>query len=116
MQTELQRTPFSFKQALEDDTAFNENTFRFSLIMIIFDIFLYTIIGAIVTRLKSDESKFHEMQRRDLDSQTGAVIRNVTKIYGDNQNPAVSGASFVLKRDYITCLLGRNGAGKSTIM
>lgn len=62
-----------------------------------------------------DEYKFHEVPRKNLDPQNGALLANLTKIY-DTGKKAVNGVSMVFRKDEITCLLGRNGAGKSTIM
>lgn len=52
----------------------------------------------------------------DLDSNTGAVLQNVSKSFDKNKPPAVNNFSMILRKDFITSLLGRNGAGKSTIM
>lgn len=48
----------------------------------------------------------------------GAKISKVTKIYEgcDPNKPAVDNVSIDFKKDEILCLLGRNGAGKSTII
>jgi len=51
----------------------------------------------------------------DMDSQVGAVMRGVTKAY-EKGKTAIKDVSLLFRRDQITCLLGRNGAGKSTIM
>lgn len=56
------------------------------------------------------------MRRMDLDSQTGSVLQNVTKSFDPKKPAAVSNFSMILRKDMITSLLGRNGAGKSTIM
>lgn len=62
----------------------------------------------------ADEYRFIEVQRDDLDASVGATLTNVSKLYGEQV--AVSDVNLSLSRDKITCLLGRNGAGKSTIM
>jgi ABC-type multidrug transport system ATPase subunit len=56
--------------------------------------------------------------RKKLDKQCAAVIKNVTKIYdgADTSKPYVKNVSMSFRRDEIFCILGRNGAGKSTIM
>lgn len=48
----------------------------------------------------------------------GAQMTKVTKIYEgcDPNKPAVDNVSLAFKKDEILCLLGRNGAGKSTII
>lgn len=62
----------------------------------------------------ADEYRFIEVQRDDLDASVGATLTNVSKLY--DEQVAVSDVNLSLARDKITCLLGRNGAGKSTIM
>jgi len=55
------------------------------------------------------------VQRDDLDASVGATMTNVSKVYDENK-VAVSNISLSFPKDQVTCLLGRNGAGKSTIM
>ena len=50
-----------------------------------------------------------------MDQSIGGMLKNVDKIY-ENNKKAIDNVSITFKRDEITCLLGRNGAGKSTIM
>lgn len=56
--------------------------------------------------------------RKKLEKTSAAVIKNVTKIYdgADTSKPYVKNVSLSFRRDEIFCILGRNGAGKSTIM
>lgn len=56
--------------------------------------------------------------RKKLEKNFAAVIKNVTKIYdgADKTKPYVKNVSMSFRRDEIFCILGRNGAGKSTIM
>lgn len=63
----------------------------------------------------SDEYRFVQVQRDDLDASLGATFTNVSKSYDDSKF-AVSNISLSFPRNQVTCLLGRNGAGKSTIM
>lgn len=84
--------------------------------MIIIDTLIYFFIGFIVETFKRDNFKFHKMRRMDLDSHTGAVLQNVSKSFDKTKPPAVNNFSMILRKDFITALLGRNGAGKSTIM
>lgn len=65
--------------------------------------------------LFADEFKFHAVPRDDLDINVGCVLENVSKVYPPTK-VAVSNVSVVFPKDNVTCLLGRNGAGKSTIM
>jgi ABC-2 type transport system ATP-binding protein len=43
-------------------------------------------------------------------------VKNLVKVYGDNNEPAVKGVSFEINKGEIVGLLGPNGAGKTTIM
>lgn len=58
------------------------------------------------------------MERKNLGNELGAQITKLTKIYDgcDPNKPAVDNVSIAFKKDEILCLLGRNGAGKSTII
>ena len=58
------------------------------------------------------------MERRNIGNDLGAQITKVTKIYDgcDPNKPAVDNVSIAFRKDEILCLLGRNGAGKSTIL
>jgi ABC-type sugar transport system ATPase subunit len=63
----------------------------------------------------SDDNTFYEVGRKKLGRDVGGQLVNVSKTYGDNRH-ALKNVSVEFKRDEITCLLGRNGAGKSTTM
>lgn len=84
--------------------------------MIAIDLILYTIIGYVYERFTSDEFKFHQVPTKDMDIGIGGALHNCTKKYDGSERPAIDNVSIVFRRDYITCLLGRNGAGKSTII
>lgn len=113
MRLELQHKELSITAAFEGTTA--DNDFKYGFLMIILDIFIYLIIGYIYERYKQADCSFYDVPMKDIDSQTGALMQNVSKYY-DTDKLAVSHVSIVFRRDHITCLLGRNGAGKSTIM
>lgn len=53
-----------------------------------------------------------------LEKNVAAVVKDLTKIYdgADPSKPYVKNVSLSFRRDEIFCILGRNGAGKSTIM
>ncbi|GAB0094455.1 ATP-binding cassette sub-family A member 12 [Sergentomyia squamirostris] len=110
---EIQFKKVSFSNAFDGST--EENDFKYGYLMMVLDGFLYLIIGYIYGRFKDTENKFYDVPTRNLDSQTGAVLTKVSKYYNTNKL-AVSSVSLAFKRDQITCLLGRNGAGKSTII
>lgn len=58
------------------------------------------------------------MERKNLGSDIGAKMTKVTMIYEDcdPNKPAVDNVSIEFKKDEVLCLLGRNGAGKSTVL
>ncbi|CRL04038.1 CLUMA_CG017154, isoform A [Clunio marinus] len=113
---ELQEKGVNFSNAFAGD--FTENDFKFGVIMIIFDIFLYAFIGYLVQKFTTDDFKFYKADRRNLGTELGAQIIKATKIYDgcDPNKPAVDNVSLSFKKNEILCLLGRNGAGKSTII
>lgn len=84
--------------------------------MIVIDLILYIIIGYLYERFTSDEFKFHHVSTKDMDIGIGGAIHNCTKKFDGSIRAAIENVSIVFRRDYITCLLGRNGAGKSTII
>lgn len=114
MRLELQQRPLTFENAF--DGTMDENEFKFGFMMICVDLILYAVIGYLFERYNFDEFKFHEIQKKDMDVNIGGAIQNCTKKYNDSQSAALDDVSMIFRRDFITCLLGRNGAGKSTII
>lgn len=114
MRLELQGAPLNFSTAFGGSIATND--LKFGIVMIIFDMILYAAIGYLYERFTSDEYKFHKVPTKDMDIGIGGAIQNCSKTFGDDERPAIDNVSIVFRRDYITCLLGRNGAGKSTII
>lgn len=111
MRMELQEIGLSFAQVFEEGWS---GEFGFAFFMIIVDAIIYALIAYLVRHFLDDEYRFIEVQREDLDSSVGATMTNVSKLY--DEQIAVSDVNLSLPRDKITCLLGRNGAGKSTII
>lgn len=113
MRFELQQKELSFQNAFSDTMSTND--LKFGMFMLVFDTMLYAMIGYLYERFTYSDFKFYSVPVKDMDSSIGAFMRNVTKTYGEKK-AAVNNVSIVFRRDYITCLLGRNGAGKSTII
>lgn len=111
---ELQQRELTFANAFEG--SITSNDFKFGIMMIITDLILYAIIGYLYERYTNDESKFNKVPTKDMDIGIGGALHNCTKKYDDSIRPALDNVSVVFRRDFITCLLGRNGAGKSTII
>lgn len=114
MRLELQQRPLTFANAF--DGSFESNEFKFGLLMICADLILYAIIGYLCERFTNDEFQFHEIEKKDMDLSIGGALQNCTKKYSSSENTALDNVSIVFRRDFITCLLGRNGAGKSTVI
>lgn len=112
MRTELQQHPFTFENAF--DGSMEENEFKFGFIMICVDLILYAIIGYLYDRFRNDD--FHEIEKKDMDVNIGGALQNCTKKYDGSEYNALENVSIVYRRNFVTCLLGRNGAGKSTII
>lgn len=113
MQVELQQLPLSFENAF--DGSVYSNDLMFGLMMIVVDLFLYIVAGYLFERFLDNEYKFHKVAVKDMDESIGASFVGVTKSYGAVR-PAIGSVSVEFRRNFITCLLGRNGAGKSTII
>lgn len=114
LRLELQQREFNFSSAFEG--SFESNDFKFGVTMIVIDLILYTIVGYLYERFTNDEFKFHQVPTKDMDIGIGGALHNCTKTYEGSERPAIDNVSILFRRDYITCLLGRNGAGKSTII
>ncbi|XP_037044496.1 phospholipid-transporting ATPase ABCA1 isoform X2 [Bradysia coprophila] len=113
MRYELQQIDLSFGNAFTG--SISNNDLKFGIFMLIFDTVLYAIIGYLYERFTYSDFKFYNVPVKDMDSSIGGFMRNVTKTYGETK-PAINNVSIVFRRDHVTCLLGRNGAGKSTII
>lgn len=111
---ELQQRELTFSNVFEG--SFESNDFKFGITMIVIDLILYTIVGYVYERFTNDEFKFHRVPTKDMDIGIGGALHNCTKKYNGSEIVAIDNVSILFRRDYITCLLGRNGAGKSTII
>lgn len=116
---ELQQHSLDFSEAFGG--TLETNDLKFGMLMLCIDTVLYAIVGYLYGRFYTDEYRFVEVAVRDLPANVGAQLRNVTKSYtlrraGAAVKPALNDATIEFRRDRITCLLGRNGAGKSTII
>ena len=111
---ELQEKPVNFDTVFDGPSS--ENDFTYGFVMLFVDMVLYLIIGYVYERFKNSDLNFYAVPTRDLpDPQIGASMQNVSKYYNTDKL-AVSDVTIRFRRDHITCLLGRNGAGKSTVM
>lgn len=110
---ELQQKDLSFNNAFSGATSTND--LKLGIFMLLVDTVLYAIIGYLYERFTYSDFKFHKVPAKVMDISIGGLMENVSKTY-DGQKPAVNDVSIVFRRDHVTCLLGQNGAGKSTII
>ncbi|XP_053683429.1 retinal-specific phospholipid-transporting ATPase ABCA4 [Sabethes cyaneus] len=113
MRMELQYRSADFVSAFSG--SIEENDLMFGIILMLLDTVIYFVIGLIYEKFTNEDTTFHQVNRAKLDKNVGAELRNVDVIY-DNKKKALNNVSITFKRDEVTCLLGRNGAGKSTII
>lgn len=114
MRMELQQIPLTFENAFEG--TMETNDLKFAMFMLVIDTIIYGLVGYIYTRFSTDEYQFFEVAVKDMDATIGAELTNVTKTYDGAAKPSLNRVSMTFRRNQITCLLGRNGAGKSTII
>jgi ABC-type multidrug transport system fused ATPase/permease subunit len=111
--TELQEQSLTFSNAFDEHENI-DNDLKFGLIMIVIDTVLYAVIGYFYQKYSSDDFRFVNVERKNIDKDLGAEMRKVSKIYDgcDPNKPAVDNVSISFKKNQILMLLGRNGAGK----
>uniref|UniRef100_A0A182SLQ4 ABC transporter domain-containing protein n=1 Tax=Anopheles maculatus TaxID=74869 RepID=A0A182SLQ4_9DIPT len=114
MRMELQHRGANFSSAFQG--AIEDNDLKFGILMILLDAVIYFTIGYLYQCLRKDETTFHTVKRVKLDKSIGADLRNVDVTYEKGGKKVLSDVSITFRRDEVTCLLGRNGAGKSTII
>ncbi|XP_058118442.1 glucosylceramide transporter ABCA12 [Anopheles ziemanni] len=114
MRMELQHRGASFMSAFQGTIA--DNDLKYGILMILLDAAIYFTIGYLYQRFKQDDTTFHTVKRMKLDKSIGADLRNVDVTYEKGGKKVLSDVSVTFRRDEVTCLLGRNGAGKSTII
>lgn len=111
--TELQERPLTFLNAFSDHENV-DNDLKFGLIMIVIDTLLYAAIGYFYQKYSSDDFKFYNVERKNIDKGLGAQMKKVSKTFDgcDPNKPAVDNVSIDFKKNEILMLLGRNGAGR----
>lgn len=92
------------------------NDLKFGMFMLVLDTILYALAGFLYAHFSTDEYQFYEVAVKDMDATIGAELKNVTKTFEGAAKPSLNSVSMTFRRDQVTCLLGRNGAGKSTII
>ncbi|XP_058829413.1 glucosylceramide transporter ABCA12-like [Topomyia yanbarensis] len=113
MRMELQYRGADFVSAFSG--SMEENDLMFGIVMMVLDTVVYFLIGLFYEKMTHEDTTFNQVVRAKLDKNVGAELRNVDVIY-ENDKKALDNVSVTFKRSEVTCLLGRNGAGKSTII
>lgn len=113
MRLELQHHSANFMSAFAG--SIEENDLKFGILMMLLDAVIYFLVGLMYEKLTHEDTTFYNVNRTKLDKSIGAELLNVDVIY-ENNKKALDNVSITFKRDEVTCLLGRNGAGKSTII
>ncbi|XP_058465272.1 glucosylceramide transporter ABCA12 [Malaya genurostris] len=113
MRMELQYRSADFVTAFEG--SIEDNDLMFGILMMLMDTVIYFLIGLIYEKMIHEDTTFNLVNRIKLDKNVGAELRNVDVIY-ENNKKALNDVSVTFKKSEVTCLLGRNGAGKSTII
>lgn len=113
MRLELQHHSANFMSAFEG--SMEDNDLKFGILMMLLDAVIYFLVGLFYEKLTHEDTTFYNVNRTKLDKSIGAELLNVDVIY-ENNKKALDNVSITFKRDEVTCLLGRNGAGKSTII
>lgn len=114
MRLEIQQRPLTFANAFSGTLYTND--FKLAVVMLTLDIILYAVLGHCFEQWRKDDTQSHEIEKKDMDLSVGGALQNCTKMYEGSEQAAVDGVSIVFRRNVVTCLLGRNGAGKSTII
>ncbi|XP_058056343.1 glucosylceramide transporter ABCA12 [Anopheles bellator] len=114
MRMELQHRGANFVTAFQGSLA--DNDLKYGILMILLDAAIYFTVGYLFQRFRQDDTTFHTVKRIKLDKSIGADLRNVDVTYETGGKKVLSDVSITFRRDEVTCLLGRNGAGKSTII
>uniref|UniRef100_A0AAG5DKP5 ABC transporter domain-containing protein n=1 Tax=Anopheles atroparvus TaxID=41427 RepID=A0AAG5DKP5_ANOAO len=114
MRMELQHRGANFMSTFQGPLA--DNDLKYGILMIVLDAVIYFTIGYLYQRFKKDDTTFHTVKRVKLDKSIGADLRNVDVSYENGGKKVLTDVSITFRRDEVTCLLGRNGAGKSTII
>lgn len=116
MRYELQQKPLYVSSVFSG--SMYENELQFAVVMILVDTVIYFVVGSLVQRFYCSDLSFHRVLSMKLHESIGATMDNVSVVYNiiGTTPAALRGVSLSFRRNCITCLLGRNGAGKSTII
>ncbi|XP_076284763.1 lipid droplet defective isoform X2 [Lasioglossum baleicum] len=115
---EVQGVGLTWSAMWEESAPGDSMSLGLSLLMIAFDGCLYAIIGYLVTRYTNTDEETDSSSLVVNEKQTGVRFEGVRKVYNSDEGEVVAVDNFTLKmcEGEVTSLLGRNGAGKTTII
>nr|XP_031839600.1 uncharacterized protein LOC116430078 isoform X2 [Nomia melanderi] len=115
---EVQGVGLTWSNMWEEGSPGDSMTLGLILLMIAFDGCLYATIGYLIARYTNSDEESDASSLVVNEKQTGVSFKEVRKVYNSDQGEVVAVDNFTLKlcEGEVTSLLGRNGAGKTTII
>lgn len=114
MRHELQQKELNIRNVFE--ATIYDNDLQFAICMIAVDALLYFVLALTIKKFYKTELEFHKVPAKKMADAIGAAIEKVSVIYDRCNTPAIHDVSIRFQRNCVTSLLGRNGAGKSSII
>nr|XP_012136751.1 PREDICTED: uncharacterized protein LOC100878441 isoform X3 [Megachile rotundata] len=115
---EVQGTGLTWGEMWQESSPGDSMSLGLVLLMIAFDGCLYALIGYLVAKYTNSDEDSDVSSLTVSEKQTGVRFESVRKVYNTDQGEVVAVDDFTLKlcEGEVTSLLGRNGAGKTTII
>ncbi|XP_076641439.1 lipid droplet defective [Halictus rubicundus] len=115
---EVQGVGLNWSAMWEESAPGDPMSLGLTLLMIAFDGCLYAAIGYVVARYTNTDEETDSSSLVVTEKQTGVRFEGVRKVYNSDEGEVVAVDNFTLKlcEGEVTSLLGRNGAGKTTII
>ncbi|XP_072756384.1 uncharacterized protein Ldd isoform X2 [Anoplolepis gracilipes] len=115
---EVQGVGITWADVWEESSPGDPMSLGLALLMIAFDGCLYAVIGYLVTRYSNSDDESDISSLTVTEKQIGVKFDAIKKVYHTEQGDVVAVDDFTLKlcEGEVTSLLGRNGAGKTTII
>ncbi|KAK2584735.1 hypothetical protein KPH14_007066 [Odynerus spinipes] len=115
---EVQGTGLTWKNMWEESSPGDPMSLGLVLFMIALDGCIYALIGYFITKYTHSEDDSDTSNLAVSEKQIGVRFESVRKVYNTNTGDIVAVDDFTLKlcEGEVTSLLGRNGAGKTTII
>ncbi|XP_011684588.1 PREDICTED: uncharacterized protein LOC105447955 isoform X2 [Wasmannia auropunctata] len=115
---EVQAIGLTWANMWEESSPGDPMTLGMLLLMIAFDGCLYAAIGYVIARYTDSDDESDLSNLTVTEKQIGVKFEGVRKVYHTERGDVVAVEDFTLKlcEGEVTSLLGRNGAGKTTII